>query len=143
MMRSKPGGFPRPFSEVPVYRLYGRKILWGIFNVAAIIVATGCQHPPQTGATPQSLRQPLAGTVVTRQLIIKFKPDTIACDAAGIAQLSLATRVPVEYVRSMSGGACVVKQSADDANGLGQGQETLRRHPVVDWLEQDTKMKAL
>ena len=142
-MRSKPGGLPRPFSEVPVYRLYGRKILRGIFNVTAIIAATGCQPPRQTEATPQSLRQPIAGTAVTRQLIIKFKPDTIACDAAGIAQLSLAARVPVEYVRAMSGGACVVKQSADDANGLGQGQETLRQHPAVDWLEQDTKMKAL
>lgn len=142
-MRSKPGGLPRPFSEVPVYRLYGKKILWGIFNMAAIIVATGCQYSPQAGASPQFLRQPIAGTAVMRQLIIKFKLDTIACDAAGIAQLSLATRVPVEYVRSMSGGACVVKQSADDANGLEQGQETLRQHPAVDWLEQDKKMKAL
>ena len=142
-MRSKPGELSRPFPEVPVYRLYGKKILWGIFNMAVIIVATGCRHPPQTEATPQSLRQPIAGTAVMRQLIIKFKIDTIACDAAGIAQLSLATRVPVEYVRSMSGGACVVKQSADDANGLGRGQETLRQHPAVDWLEQDTKMKAL
>ena len=126
-----------------MYRLYGRKILRGIFNVAAIIVETGCQPPRQTVAAPQSLRQPIAGTAVTRQLIIKFKPDTIACDAAGIAQLSLAARVPVEYVRAMSGGACVVKQSADDANGLGQGQKTLSHPPAVDWLEQDTKMKAL
>src|SRR3990167_4785276 len=143
MMRSKPGELSRPFPEVPVYRLYGKKILWGISNVAAIIVVTGCQFLPQAEANSQSLRQPIAGTAVMRQLIIKFKIDTIACDAAGIAQLSLATRVQVEYVRSMSGGACVVRQSADDANGLGQGQETLRQHPAVDWLEQDTKMKAL
>ena len=99
-------------------------------------------NAPKLGR-PAVFAATIAGTAVTRQLIIKFKLDTIACDAAGIAQWSLATRVPVEYVRSMSGGACVVKQSADDANGLGQGQETLRQHPAVDWLEQDTKMKAL
>ena len=126
-----------------MYRLSGKKTLWGISSVVAILAATACQPPPQAAAAFQSAPQPIAGTAAARQLIIKFKPSTIACDAAGIAQLSSATRVPVEYVRPMSGGACVVRQAADDANGFAQGQETLRQHPAVEWLEQDAKMKAL
>lgn len=126
-----------------MYRLSGKKILWGISNVVVILAATGCQPPHQAVAAFQSAPQPIAETAATRQLIIKFKPNTIACDAAGIAQLSSVTRVHVEYIRPMSGGACVVRQSADDANGLEQGQETLRQHPAVEWLEQDAKMKAL
>lgn len=142
-MCSKPGGVSRPLVEVLVYRLSGKKTLWGISNALAILAATACQPPPQAVAAIQAASQPIAETAATRQLIIKFKPNTIACDAAGIALLSSATRVPVKYVRPMSGDACVVRQSADDANGFAQGQETLRQHPAVEWLEQDAKMKAL
>lgn len=127
-----------------MYRLSGKKILWGFSNVVAILAAAGCcQPPPQAVAASQSAPQPIAETATTRQLIIKFKPNTIACNAVGIAQLSSATRVPVGYVRPMSGDACVVRQSADDASGLEQGQKTLRQHPAVERLEQDAKMKTL
>lgn len=79
----------------------------------------------------------------SRQLIIKFKPDTIACTPAGIAQLSSATRVSLEFVRTMSGGACVVKQFAEDADILLRGQKTLEENPAVEYLEPDAVMKAL
>lgn len=126
-----------------MYRLPGKKVLWSILPVVVILAATGCQPPPQAVAAFQSAPQPIAETAATRQLIIKFKPNTIACDTVGIAQLSSVTRVQVEYIRPMSGDACVVRQSADDTNGLEQGQETLRQYPAVEWLEQDAKMKAL
>jgi hypothetical protein len=80
---------------------------------------------------------------VFQQLIVKFKPNTIACDAAEIAHLSAVTQVPLEHVRPMSGDACVIKQLADNAAGLSQGQETLKQHPAIEWLEEDRMMKAL
>jgi len=75
-------------------------------------------------------------------MIIKFKPDAIMCDAAGIARLSLATGVTLEYIRPMSGDACVIKQFADDAGDFLQGQKALEQHPAVKWLERDERMKA-
>lgn len=57
--------------------------------------------------------------------------------------MSAVTRVPLEYVRPMSGDACVIKELADDAAGLSQGQETLKQHPAIEWLEEDKMMKAL
>ena len=36
---------------------------------------------------------------LTQQVIVKFKPNTIACDATQIAHLSAVTRVPLQYVR--------------------------------------------
>lgn len=125
-----------------MYRLSGKKILLSICNAMAILAVTGCQSPPAVAAS-QSSPQPIAETTVAQQLIIKFKPGTIACDAAGIAQLSSATKVPLEYVRPMSGDACVVRQLAGDANDFLQGQQLLRQHPAVEWLEQDARKKAL
>ena len=80
---------------------------------------------------------------VSRQLIIKFKPDTIPCDAGGIAKLSVTTQVILEHVRTMSGDACVIKELADTVAGLSHGQERLRQHPAVEWVEEDRLMKPL
>ena len=91
--------------------------------------------------------QPSTTTIIkasaSRQLIIKFKPDTIPCTPAGIAQLSSTTRVSLEYVRTMSGDACVVKQFAEGADDFLRGQETLRGNPAVESLEPDAMMKPL
>jgi hypothetical protein len=78
----------------------------------------------------------------SRQLIIKFKPGTIACTPAGIAQLSSTTRVPLEFVRTMSGDACVVKQFSDNADILSHGQKTLEENPAVEYLEPDAVVEA-
>jgi hypothetical protein len=43
----------------------------------------------------------------------------------------------------MSGDACVVKQSADNADILLHGQKTLKENPAVEYLEPDAVMKAL
>ncbi len=97
-----------------------------------IFAATGCQSP-----------QALAETMAPQQLIIKFRPNTITCDAAGIAHLSSVTGIPLEYVRPMSGDACVIRQRAGGAKELLQRQELLKEHSAVEWLEQDAKKKAL
>lgn len=125
-----------------MYSLSGKKILWGLCNLLVVLAMAGCQSP-HVVADSLSPPQPVANTPATRQLIIKFKPNTIECNTAGIAQLSAAAKVPLEYVRPMSGGACVIRQLAVEMNDLLRGQELLRRYSAVEWLEQDTKKKAL
>lgn len=130
-----------------MYHFFDREIMSGISGIAMPCIvaafATACQLPPPAVASPQDSPQLLAETSAFRQLIIKFRLGAIACDAAGIARFSSATRVPLEYIRPMSGDACVVRQSADSATGLEAGQETLRQHPDVELLEPDVRMKAL
>ena len=94
-------------------------------------------HPPQPSPTT------IIKASASQQLIIKFKPNTIACHPAGIAQLSSTTHVALEFIRTMSGDACVVKQFADSADNLLHGQETLKQNPAVEYLEPDAVMKAL
>lgn len=127
----------------------------GVAFLLALALLTGCGAGgggmiaddggrPSCGADPPPPSSAkTADAPASRQLIMKFRPHTVACDPAGIAQLSLATRVPLEFVRTMSGGACVVKQSADSADGLSKGRETLGKHPAVEYLEPDAVMKAL
>ncbi|MBI3902182.1 MAG: hypothetical protein HY306_04465 [Nitrosomonadales bacterium] len=108
-------------------------------HILAALVASGCQSPPSDIA---SSHQPVAGTEI-RQLIAKFKPHTITCDAAGIAQLSSATGMAVEHVRPMSGDACVIKLQGSSEEDISRRVELLRRNPAVEWLELDAKKKAL
>ena len=105
--------------------------------------AGGCRQPPS--ATDPSRPPPttIIKASASRQLIIKFKPDTIACTPAGIAQLSSETRVSLEFGRTMSGDACVVKQFAEGADDFLRGQKTLRENPAVEYLEPDAIMKPL
>ena len=101
--------------------------------------------PPSPSASSPPLLPPMSsGAVqVSQQLIVMFKPNTIACDAAGIAHLSAVTQVPLEHVRPMSGDACVIQQRADTAAGFSRGQELLKQHPAIEWLEEDKLIKAL
>jgi hypothetical protein len=91
-------------------------------------------------------RQPSPVPVIkesaSRQLIIKFSPGTIACTPSGIARFSATTHVSLEFVRTMSGDACVVKQIAGSADELQRGQNTLKEYPAVEYLEPDAVMKA-
>ena len=113
-------------------------------TLAAMMMGVGCQMPPSLSIN--SLPQPMpiltGNGAVSQQLIIKFKPNTIACDAPEISHLSAVTEVPLEYVRPMSGGACVVQQWAANAEDLSHGKERLKQHPDIEWLEEDRMMKA-
>jgi hypothetical protein len=114
-------------------------------TLAAMVMGVGCQMPPSLSINglPQPMPILTGNGTVSQQLIVKFKPNTIACDASEIAHLSAVTGVPLEHVRPMSGGACVVQQWAANAEGLSHGQETLKQHPDIEWLEEDRMMKAL
>ena len=105
--------------------------------------AGGCQQPSSLNNPLQPSPSTMNKAPGVQQLIIKFKPDTIACTPEGIAQFSSTTRVSLEFVRTMSGDACVVKQSADSADNLLRGQKTLKENPAVEYLEPDAVMKEL
>jgi hypothetical protein len=114
-------------------------------TLAAMVMGVGCQMPQSLSINSQSQPIPIlmGNGAVSQQLIVKFKPNTIPCDAPEIAHLSAVTGVPLEHVRSMSGGACVIRQWAANAEGLSHGQQTLKQHPDIEWLEEDRMMKAL
>ena len=121
--------------------------------VISLLIGSGCggggaaagggQLPSSLTNPPQSSPTTIIKAHAYQQLIIKFKPNTISCNPEGIAQLSSATHVSLEFVRTMSGDACVVKQFADSADDLLHGQKTLKENPAVEYLEPDAVMKAL
>lgn len=104
--------------------------------------AGGCKQPSFRTGPPQPSLTEIIKASASQQLIIKFNPNTIACNPAGIAQLSSTTHVSLEFVRTMSGDACAVKQFADCEDDLLRGQITLKEDPAVDYLEPDAIMKA-
>ena len=114
-------------------------------TLAAMVIGVGCQMPPSLSinSLPRPMPVLMGNGAVSQQLIVKFKPNTIACDAPEIAHLSAVTGVLLEHVRPMPGGACVVQQWAANADDLSHGQETLKQHPDIEWLEEDRMMKAL
>jgi hypothetical protein len=106
--------------------------------------AAGSRQPPSpVSDPPQQPPTTIAKASVSRQLIIKFKPRTVECNPAGIARLSSTTHISLEFVRTMSGDACVVKQFADGPDGLLRGQKTLKEDSAVEYVEPDSIMKAL
>lgn len=111
--------------------------------MAGMLALTGmaaCQSAqPPLAAQPPAVSVPGS----SRQLMIRFEPGTVACDAAAIARFAAAVRVSLEFLRPMSGNACVVRQTAPDVQRLQDDLETLKRHPAVQWAEPDTVMKAL
>jgi hypothetical protein len=121
--------------------------------VLSLLIGSGCggggtaagggQQPSSRTNPPQPSPTTIIKASASRQLIIKFKPNTIACTPEGIAQFSSTTHVSLEFVRTMSGDACVVKQFADSAINLLHGQKTLKENPAVEYLEPDAVMKAL
>ena len=121
--------------------------------VLSLLIGSGCggggtaagggQQPSSRTNPPQPSPTTIIKASASRQLIIKFKPNTIACTPEGIAQFSSTTHVSLEFVRTMSGDACVVKQFADSAINLLHGQKTLKENPAVEYLEPDAVMRAL
>ncbi len=119
---------------------FKHRILPGLFSLMGLVCMSGC-HSAASSVTAS----PAASAAETdaQRLIIKLRAGTLQCDADGIAGLSTAAGVRVEFIRSMSGESCVVVLHAGSAEGLLQGQELLRQQPAIEWLEVDRKMKAM
>lgn len=118
---------------------------FALAHVVFIAMLAGCRFSSETdqAAHPDTMQAPEEKTAVYQQLIIKFKPNTIACDADAIARFSLAINVPVEFVRAMSGQACVVRQFSSKELELSKGLNLLGQHPDVEWVQSDSVRKAL
>jgi hypothetical protein len=106
-------------------------------SFALLVMAGSC------GAAPDAMQVAAARApvTVTQQLMIKFKPGT-ACEAAAIARFAAAVQLELEFVRPMSGNACVVLQSGADRAALARGLDRLRRDAAIEWAEPDAMLKT-
>ncbi|MGV3742185.1 MAG: hypothetical protein ACO1NO_07740 [Burkholderiaceae bacterium] len=66
---------------------------------------------------------------------------SVPCTEQALTRFSHAVKVPLEWLRPMSGDACVVIQSAGNQDELGKGQERLAQHPDIEWVEIDAVMQ--
>jgi hypothetical protein len=100
----------------------------------------GCHFPSSVDQNTWAAKMPVSGetAAVIQQLIIKFKPDTVSCDADGIARFAYAIDLSLQYVRMMTGDACVVKLFSDSDEQSMRAQRLLKQRPEVEWAEVDT-----
>jgi hypothetical protein len=116
-----------------------------VLVIVTVIITgvSGCQVSAADTDTRQPAVKALPTTSATQQLIIKFKPNTLDCNATGIARLSTESGVPLELVGPMSGNACLARQLAKADISFAQGQQRLKQHPAIEWVEQDALMKTM
>jgi hypothetical protein len=118
---------------------------FALAHIAFIAMLSGCQFSLDGDpvAHPDALSASVKKVPVFEQLIIKFKPNTITCDADAIARLSLSIKVRIEFIRPISDQICVIRQYANNEIDLSKGEFLIRQHPDVAWLELDSIKKAL
>jgi hypothetical protein len=103
--------------------------------------ASGCESASASRHVANPSAAQLASAPVSQQLIIKFKPRSVACSAQGIAGFAKTAGVRLQWLRQMSGDACVLIQSAATPDALMKAQEGLKKHPEIEWLEIDAVMQ--
>lgn len=108
------------------------------FLCMPVIALAGCTSLSNPSDAPgKSVAEP-----PSRQIMLKMKKATSPCDASQIAGLARATNQTLDYVRPMSGNACVIRQRADSEQELASGFRRLVQHPTVEWVEVDGIVKA-
>lgn len=100
--------------------------------------AAGCES---SSVSKRSTATSVRGAQVSQQLIVKFKPHSVACTAQSISRFSNAVELPLKWLRPMSGEACIVVQEASGPDELSRAQERLKKHPHVEWVEIDAPMR--
>lgn len=129
-----------------MYRLIASPVLTifhaGFFALSAVLLAA-CQFPATNNPSAKSGVHSAVPASTPQQLIVKFKSATFRCIPADIARLAVQTGVQLEFVRPMSGDACVIRQVRDNAGDLARGLKLLRQHPSVEWVELDAVMKTM
>jgi hypothetical protein len=103
----------------------------------------GCQLSPSHNGSAKPVFSTVAKANANQQLIVKFKSATFRCDSTDIARLAAQIDVPLDFVRPMSGGACVIRQVRGSASEFSQGQKLLKQHPSIEWVEVDAVMKTM
>ena len=114
-----------------------------IFHAGFFALLTGCHASPMGSGAIKSVTTASASASTYQQLIIKFKPATFRCAPADIARLAVQSNVRLEFVRPMSGDACVIRQVQVNAIDFLQGQKLLKQHPSIEWMELDAIMKTM
>jgi hypothetical protein len=109
---------------------------------ALMLVLSGCQAGATNATNATNAAERSSPATVQRQLIIKFKPGSVTCDAAGIAAFATTTGTRLEFVRAMSGDACVVRHIPKTSGSVAAEEAALRRQSAIQWLEPDTPLKA-
>lgn len=105
---------------------------------AALATATllcGCHAV--SSPLPQSAAAGQASTQVVQRLMIRLKGADTPCTQKDIVTLADATSQTLEYVRPMSGEACVVSHVAANDAALSVGLQRIREHPSVELADID------
>jgi hypothetical protein len=83
-----------------------------------------------------------SGASPMRQLIIKFRPNTVQCSAPDINKFSAITGARIRFDRVVSGDACLVSQPAVANRSAGAELDLLKSLPAIEWVELDLPLKA-
>lgn len=106
--------------------------------VAALCGASACQADLAAQVPDPAHAVSAAG--VSRGLILKLKGKEGACDGRQVRALASETGQSLDFLRPMSGGACVVVQHGASAESLDAGLRRLRQLDAVEWAEIDAVM---
>jgi hypothetical protein len=128
----------RRFITCPILTIFQA----GFFAFLAALLAA-CQFPPADKQLGKPGMLAAANASVPQQLIVKFKSATFRCDSADIARLAAQIGVQLEFVRPMSGDACVIRQVRGNTSDYSRGQTLLKQHPSIEWVELDAVMKTM
>jgi hypothetical protein len=128
--------------NLPMHRFLVRSIL-NVFRIGFLAGLAACQSPLPGNDLRRPKASPIADASAAQQLIVKFKAAALHCNAADIAALAAQIDVRLEFVRPMSGNACVIRQLRGDSSDFSQGRKRLQQHPSIEWVEPDGVMKTM
>lgn len=104
--------------------------------VFASVFLSGC-HAVSSPLPGDSTDRADVSAQVRQQLMIRLDQAVVSCTAEDIAKLATATSQALQYVRPMSGNACVVSHAANSEATLAAGLQRLRQHPSVEIADVD------
>jgi hypothetical protein len=126
-----------------MWHLIANSLMLAALSASFLVVAAGCQSSPSGNAATKAGATPLANAGDFRQLIVKFKSSTFRCNSSDVSQLAAQTGTRLEFVRPMSGDACVIRQIRGRTDDYLRDQKLLQQHPSVEWVEPDAIMKTM
>jgi hypothetical protein len=123
--------------------LSANPLILAALSASFLVVAAGCQSSPSGNAAAKAGTTPLANAGDFRQLIVKFKSATFDCNSSDISRLAAQTGTRLEFVRPMSGDACVIRQIRGSTDDYLRERKLLQQHPSIEWVGPDAIMKTM